>query len=314
MRRVIISGATGFIGSWLTTHFLTHTQAQIYTIVRPSSPRSSVIPRHSRITPVLLEQTDPEAYVKNLPKANVFFDMAWAGVRGQARYEEIIQQQNIQRTICNAYVAAELQCDVFVGCGSQAEYGVKSEEITEETLPIPTTAYGRAKLEAGREAAKIAQQANMRFVWPRIFSVYGQRDAEDTLIMTTLRKMIVEEKIDFGPCTQNWDYLYAEDAVAALRFLAMCPQAQGIFNVASGQTHSLRWFLETMRKVTKSRSELCYDVLPSSKAIVGFSADVHKLADLGWRPEIPFTVGIKRLYEALKEVGNEKSECSGANL
>lgn len=52
---------------------------------------------------------------------------------------------------------------------------------------------------------------------PRFFSLYGPYDFEGTLVMSTLKKLMGNEPCDLTKCIQQWDFLYIDDAIEALR-------------------------------------------------------------------------------------------------
>ena len=79
-----------------------------------------------------------------------------------------------------------LGCKVFLGAGSQAEYGRVSGILRPDTPAFPENGYGMAKLCAGQMSRVECQTLGMDHVWARILSVYGPHDGPATMISGTV--------------------------------------------------------------------------------------------------------------------------------
>ena len=126
-----------------------------------------------------------------IPKEHydIFYHLAWEGTRGKDRENIEMQIKNISYTIDALKFAKKVGCKSFIGTGSQAEYGIVEGKIRPDTKTDPQTAYGIAKLCAGRLSRNLAKQLNMKHIWTRILSVYGPYDIENTMIMSSIIKM-----------------------------------------------------------------------------------------------------------------------------
>ena len=81
---------------------------------------------------------------------------------------------NVKQCLDAVFASKSLGCKVFVGAGSQAEYGNKGGVMRPDTFPEPISGYGMAKLCAGQMTRYLCKQAGIKHVWPRILSVYGK--------------------------------------------------------------------------------------------------------------------------------------------
>lgn len=187
---------------------------------------------------------DYDKLVKCIGRADAFIHLAWEGARVPHRDNAEMQQKNYECAITAMNSAKQLGCRVFLGSGSQAEYGKMEGDVTELSPCNPTTEYGKKKLLACAELSKIANNCGIRFVWTRIFSIYGKYDYSGTLIMSAIQKMKNNEPIEMTACTQLWDYLHVEDAAKAIVTLIENDNASGIYNIASGVKKPLRVFVE----------------------------------------------------------------------
>lgn len=83
-------------------------------------------------------------------QADAFFHLAWAHTIGAGRNDMPAQIENIRYTIDAVRTAAAMGCRVFVGTGSQAEYGRVDGVLRADTPTNPENGYGMAKLCAGQ--------------------------------------------------------------------------------------------------------------------------------------------------------------------
>lgn len=292
---VIITGASCFIGKPLTQRLLEQGDT-VYAVVRNpekitvKSPNLHVIKcdmsEYSKLVDLIDDRID------------VFYHLAWNGTRGADRLNEDLQRENTTHSLDTVRVAHKLGAKAFVGIGSQAEYGNCEGIVTEEYPTAPTTAYGKEKLEVCIKGRQMADELGMKFLWPRIFSAYGIGDFEGTLVISSLRKMLRNEPVQLSACTQMWDFLNLRDVVSAL---IMLPEAEsGVYNLASGEHHVLREFVEEMKKLSGSSSELIYGTNQNA-AVVSFMPNSDKLKKaINWKPAVRFEAGINEIINSMR--------------
>jgi len=308
MKNFVVSGATSFIGIHLLNVLLSDKNNHVFAVVRPNSPNKSKLKTHENQT--ILEFSLQE--IENLPSrisvsVDVFYHLAWEGTRAPARDDKWLQENNYQSSMKAIKVAFELGCKSFVGIGSQAEYGKCIGRITENYKVAPLTEYGKAKLRTCEDGKKLADRLGVKFIWARIFSVYGKGDFEGTLIMSAICEMIKNQKIPLTECTQSWDFLHVLDAANALSLLSSAPS--GIYNIASGVSHPLKDFVYEMLRLSDSNSVLEFGVIPyNTEGVVSFEPVVDKLiAEVGWAPKISFSQGVTEIIEIFKTEEGELS-------
>lgn len=304
---IVITGATSFIGTAIINKLIEIEENKVWAIIRPGSPNKSKLPKSRRITVIELDMGQIEqldTYIQE--PIDVFFHLAWEGVRAPFRDDEKIQKQNLDAAIKAVAASSALGCRKFIGCGSQAEYGIMQGAVTEEYTCCPQTAYGRAKFRACQEIQNYAGEHHMNFIWGRVFSVYGPGDFEGSLIMSCVDKMRRHEEIPLTECVQQWDYLYIDEAAEIFFEFAQKQCRDGIYNIASGNHQELREFVETIKRVMQSDSELLYGKIAYPKqGMVSFIPVIKKMQqEIGWQSKITFKEGIRRI---LKDESNEKN-------
>lgn len=298
MEKVIVTGATGFIGVHLIQEWLKE-KSDVFAIVRPGSKNIARIPKSDRVHILECEMSNYDMLVREIGNSDYFYHLAWEGARNPYRNDELIQKNNYNGALNAINAAQGMHCSFFLGSGSQAEYGIKNSLVTEESICTPDTAYGKEKLHACKDLKKIADMEGMRFIWTRIFSIYGQYDYPGTLIMSSIQKMKKNEPIDMTQGTQLWDYLHVKDAARAMLMFARSKCPNGIYNIASGDYRPLKEFIQIMKKISGSNSQLNFGAISlGEKKPSNLTPDISKIKNmLVWSPEISFENGILQMLK-----------------
>ena len=299
---IIVTGATSFIGVHLINELLDK-ECIIYAIVRPNSINIQRLPKSDKLKIIELDMTDYERLTQFVENADVFYHFAWEGVRAPHRDDEDLQKNNYDCSVNAMKVAVKLGVKLFIGSGSQAEYGKTIGKVDESYECKPITEYGKYKYKAYLELNKIAQINNICFIWTRIFSVYGKYDYNGTLIMSCLDKMLKNETIKMTECTQSWDYIYVGDIAEALAKLLEVKVESGVYNIASGNSKQLKYYVEELKKLLKSDSVIEYGAIPYPKeGVVSFEPVVGKIQKaLEWKATTKFSAGIEKTLNIFKQ-------------
>lgn len=312
IKTAVITGATGMIGAALT-HYLLSQGMTVAACVRSGSPhvdRLREIQQKSRGTERLrgrlymieadLDELQSEATFQKLQgaigKADAFFHLGWAGTFGTARNDMYLQNRNIACTLDAVKLAERLGCQVFLGAGSQAEYGrVRAgERLSAQTPAFPENGYGIAKLAAGQMSRIFCRELGISHVWMRILSVYGPWDTEKTMVMSAVDTLLSGGRPVFSPGEQLWDYLYVKDAARALYLAAARGKSGSIYPLGSGQTRPLKEYITCIRGAVNPQAEVGIGELPyAQNQVMYLCADILELTkDTGFVPEYTFEEGI----------------------
>jgi len=261
--KYVITGATSFIGLELINLLLSQGHS-VVAVCRPNSKGLSSIPQGVEI--VASEMSGYRNLHKNITSADVFINLAWCGTRHDGRNIADVQKENISYTLTTMFAAEKIGCKVFVESGSQAEYGSTTLPQTENMPCYPFSEYGKAKLEVKEKAFELSEQLDIKYIHLRIFSIYGENDHPWTLVMSAIEKMLKNEKVELSPCTQNWNFVYVKDAVRQI--VGLCEYAiktsnykHEVYNIASKDTRVLKEFVEEMKQISTSESELNYGAM-----------------------------------------------------
>ncbi len=300
--RCLVTGASGHLGSFLTER-LVREGAEVFALVRPESDLWRLADVIDRITIVRAELGDLSSAAGVIADAGaeVVFHLAWQGVTSASRHDPA-QTDNVTAGLKLFDVVRAAGCRVWVGVGSQAEYGPSEEVLTEDTPVQPVTAYGASKLKLGQLTKQLAESFEIRYVWLRLLATYGPKDDERHLLPSTIRSLLAGERPRLTAGEQRWDYLYVEDAANAIYQTAINKDAQGVFNLASGETHVIREIIERVRDLIDPSLRLQFGELPyPSDQQMRLATNIDRLVTAtGWRPEVGIEEGLKRTVDWYK--------------
>lgn len=293
IRTAVVTGPTGAIGCALCGYLL-QKNVKVYAVTRPNSERLGQLPQGVQIVPCDIEQLYmlKEKIAKPI---DAFFHLAWAHTIGNGRNDMLAQTNNIRNAIEAVHAASTLGCKVFVGAGSQAEYGRIKGKLTGETPCFPENGYGMAKLCAGEMTRVECTKAGIRHQWARILSIYGPGDTRQSMISSVIAQLLKGEKPALTRGEQMWDYLYASDAAAALYGMACRGKDGKVYPVGSGTARPLREYIEILRDQIDPALPLGFgEISYGSQQVMHLQADITELEiDTGFEPSVAFEDGIR---------------------
>ena len=297
-KSAVVTGAAGFTGYSLTMK-LANLGYNVHAIVRPDSEHNKRI-KHPLVNIIELDYSAYDELASRInSKCDYFYHLVWCGGRDDFG----IQMKNIDYSLVTLEEAHKLGCKRFICTGSQAEYGIQKDIITEDVLPNPINSYGVSKLSAMYLTKRRAEQLGIDWIWGRIFSLYGKYEPSGRLFSDLIKNMLDGKSMDLSSCRQFWDYLNVEDAADALVALAEKGKNGNIYNIANGDYKELKWYVEEMKKITFSRSEILYGDDP--EPFISLKPSVDKIMkDTGWKPKIKYNVGVKKQIEFLEKTSS----------
>ncbi len=300
--RAVVTGATGFIGSWLVLDLLENNY-EVIVVVRNkekllpeiiNSQKCIVI--ESEIDSLSLEQFN---YCGEI---DTFFHLAWTGVSSELKNDVTIQLNNIELAINALKLCNVLKCKKFVITGTVAEYVFCNGVMDYNSKPCPNDIYGASKVSAFFFIDVMARQLQQKYNWVIIPSTFGPRRDDNNIITYTIKQLLQGQKPLYGNLEQMWDFLYVEEVVRALRLIAEKGGSGKIYGIGSGNYHKLYEYIYIIRDLINPKMELGIGSVPSiSKQTVSSCVDIYDLRrDTGFVPKISFEKGIMLTIEYLK--------------
>ena len=300
--KAVVTGASSMIASALIRHLVSEGH-EVYALCRPSSKKLDNIVKSELVHIVHADISNITAVGQSIGcGCDAFFHFAWGGTSGAQRNDSRVQSDNIRYTLDAVELAHSLGCQVFVGAGSQAEYGRTDGKISPQTPCFPENAYGASKLAAGQLSRIACANYGIRHIWARILSVYGVGDNGFTITVSSLKKMLSGQAAEFTPAEQMWDFLYCDDAARAFYLMAKSGKDGAVYTLGSGIAKPLKEYIFAMYRASGTESEIRIGALPyNDKQVMYLCADISALtADTGFVPQVSYEEGIKKTVEWMK--------------
>ncbi len=307
MKRAILTGPTGGIGTALTEVLCSH-GVETYAVCRPGSPRIARLAPDPLVHIVECDISEYPSLEGKLPAADAFFHFGWEKTTVQGRDDLDCQLNNVKYSLDAVRLAKACGCTVFVGAGSQAEYGIAKGPLSGDTPAFPESGYGIAKYAAGRFTRNLCAQLGLRHCWVRVLSAYGRNDGEGTLISYLVRTLREGGVPKLTPCGQVWDYIHFTDAARAFFAVAERGKDGRTYCLGSGSPRPLKEYAEELRDCVAPGAELQFGALPYyPHQPMYLAADIRELSeDTGWRPEKSFREGIEEILHPPAEADEKK--------
>lgn len=299
MKRAIVTGATGAVGTALVNELIAN-NVEVLVFCRKDSIRNENIPVNSLVKTLYCDLKDLSNIQNSTGKNyDVFYHFAWMGTTGKMRNDMYLQNENVRYSLDAVGVAQRFGCHTFIGAGSQAEYGRVEGILKPDTPAFPETGYGIAKLCAGQMTREFAHQLGMKHIWVRILSIYGPNDGAQSMVMSTINKLKAGEVPQFTKGEQMWDYLYSGDAARAFQLIGEKGIDGKTYVLGSGVARPLAEYIEDIRKIVNPHVEIKLGAIPYvEKQVMYLCADISELTtDVGWRAEKIFEDGIASILE-----------------
>ncbi len=302
--RCLVTGAAGFLGSYLLARLLENGDT-VTILLRPTSSPWRIQQMLPQVEVIRCDLADIGSIGNRLKEAKpeVVYHLAWVGGNSGRHQNDLTQiEDNLPVSVALFRKTAEAGARRWIGCGSAAEYGLVSGPVSETALPQPHTLYGISKYALCLTTAKMCALLGLEYVWARPFALYGPQDNPQGLIPFVIRTLLRGERPSLTAGEQHWDYLYVDDAAQALTRLASIP-ADGIFNVASGAASSLRSLIERVRNLIDPSLPLGFgEIAYPPGQMMSLQADISKLQRLAnWSPSVSLDDGLRRVIAEYAE-------------
>jgi CDP-paratose synthetase len=286
---LLITGASGFLGSALALHFL-EAGHRVALLLRPTSQLSRLRGREEAFPLGRCESDEEISAFINCTDPDVIIHTACAyGREGESLLA--INDANLRYGLIILQAAQHVKKPVtFINTGTVLEADVSPYALTKHQF-----------VQWGRLLASQAS-GQLRFINVLLQHMYGPGDDPSkftTHVLQTCRQH--EPMLKLTPGEQKRDFIYIEDVVSA--YSTLLEKRNNLANtidieVGSGAAPSIREFVQTVHKLTRSKTELKFGLLPyRPNEPMHLQADTFQMNILGWQPKFDLERGLKRTLE-----------------
>jgi len=303
MKKILITGATGFVGTHLISHLLTLRQYEIYGTYRSEQSLEN-FPLKDQIKFVKAELSDREQVKKILSEVKpdaVFHLAAQSAIAESIKNPLETLHNNIDSELFLFEGLRELEMlntKIMIVLSADVYGYVLSEDlpIDEDTPFRPGNPYAVSKITCDFLAYQYWRSYQLPIVRLRSFTHVGPGQ-KTGFVTSDFAKQIAEiEKgkqepiIKVGNLEAKRDFTDVRDIVKAYALLLEKGKAGEVYNIGSGQSHKIKDVLDFF--LSKARVEIKSEIDPNKlrpSDTPDFVADYSRMQKLtGWKPEIPF--------------------------
>lgn len=302
MKKVIITGASGFVGSYLVNEFLSNGY-EVTAVVRNEKSDVSAFQKKENINIVYCELKDIQTLKEKLSgQYDYFLHFAWESSAGQGRGNYELQLKNVEYSCNCVKVAKLLGCKRFVFAGSIMAYEAKEFVLNNHAEPNPAYIYSISKLTAAMMAKTVAVQNNIEFIDVVISNIYGAGEKSERFLNSTVKKIVSGvESIDLTTCEQIYDFIYVTDAVKQIKLVTEKAESLRSYYIGNKEQFKLRQFVEKIKIALNSDVKLNFGAVEFSGAYFEYKnvIDTDSVFNLGFVTEINFETGVKLLKDSI---------------
>jgi nucleoside-diphosphate-sugar epimerase len=304
VRRVIVTGANGFIGSAVVKQLVSK---GVEVVAMDLDGHNNNIPNTSLIEFIPMNISNLSSLsvrLKEYDTIDTFFHFAWVGSAGRLRSDIQLQLDNARWTTDCLRLCAEIECSRFVCAGSIMENEVIAATFTQGCKPAPPFIYGAGKLAAHTMCKPLAAELGVDLLWAQITNAYGVGELSPRFVNTTLRKIMNGEPLQFTSGVQNYDFVYIDDVANAFVFIAERGIPFSEYVIGSSHARPLKEFILEIKQALDSSENFVFGDISYTGINMPLSAfDCSLLKeDTGFEASVNFTQGILLTYNWLKEV------------
>lgn len=302
MEKVLITGATGFVGANIVRRLLKENY-EVHIIARESSNLWRI---NDLIGEISIHNADLTEYEK---LENIFISvnpeniihLAIYGGRPNQEDEKNILDSNLIGTMNLVNAANKIEYKCFVNTGSSSEYGKKISPMKEEEVCNPMNMYGVTKTAATMYCNYKATTKNKNIGTLRLFSPFGDYEDKGRLIPDLILGSLINKTVKLANPDAVRDYIYIEDVCDVyVKILKNPEKIKGeIFNLGYGEQHTVQFMAETAKKLIPGEIELKYNEVIGRKADTDiWVADIEKIKrTFDWEPRYNMEKGLKKSIE-----------------
>jgi len=307
---VLVTGATGFIGSHLARKLLAE-GAEVHVLLKKDS-------NQFRIQDILGNLTIWYGDLRDYPsiclcirnsRPQIIFHLA--ALRDVRRDFELINPMidiNIKGTLnfLRGVIEEKVPLERFINTGTSEEYGDGTAPFREDQREIPVSPYSASKVAVTYFCQMLYKTIGLPIITLRPFIVYGPFQDTDMFIPSLIKHCLEGKDFLMTEGDQTREFTYIDDIIEAYLLAARSPEAVGgVINIGNGVEHRIRDVAEKVVRMLGNPIRLLIGALPKRPGeTMNFFCNNEKAKRLlGWSPKIGLDEGLERTIDWYKNSG-----------
>jgi NAD dependent epimerase/dehydratase len=308
-RKVLVTGAGGFIGSHLTES-LARDGAEVRAFVRYNSRND--YGWLEQLDDALSDEVEifrgdlanPEAVHNAARDRDTIFHLgALIPIPYSYQHPREFVEANVAGTLNVLEACRQESVRRLVHTSTSEVYGTAMRVPIDEEHPLSAQSpYAATKIAADQLALSFRRSFDTPVVVARPFNTFGPRQSARAVIPTLITQALALESVELGSTHPTRDFLYVEDLARGFRRCAEADGAEGeVINLGTGTEISIADLAETVFRLVGRESALSYSedrARPPQSEVERLLADTSKAQRLlHWSPEVSLEEGLKRTIE-----------------
>jgi nucleoside-diphosphate-sugar epimerase len=305
MKRVILTGGSGFVGANLARRLIADGH-ELHLFLRPEYSGWRVKEILSDVRTHEVDLRDAQrvpALVQSIRPEWIFHLATYGAYPSQTDVRQMLET-NVFGAMNLVNACLQTGFEAFINTGSSSEYGLKDHAPTEDEKLEPNSDYAATKARATGLCQEALGVHAVNFQTLRLYSVYGPYEEPSRLIPSLITCGLRGELPPLANPATARDFVFVDDVVDAYLLAASAETHQpgGIYNVGTGVQTSLREAVKVARKVFALPVEPEWETLPARAWDTDvWVADNSKLVTrLDWRPRYDFERGFRATVDWFK--------------
>jgi nucleoside-diphosphate-sugar epimerase len=283
--KILVTGATGFVGASLVRELIRNQEIELYITVRKNSDFWRINQILSKLQGIyycnLDHKTEVFELIENLKPNVIYHTAAYGGFPNQRESERMISS-NLNGTIHLIDAAMKNGVQQFINTGSSSEYGIKHRPMKETDLCEPISLYGVTKLAATNYCTMMGKVHHYKVCTLRLFSPYGELEDSSRLYPTIVNALKNNEQPKLSKPDSVRDFIEIDKVIDVYKRIVNVDFEPGdIINVGSGQQQTISQFYHRIASsMGKNIEPIWGEVPPRQNEPLYWEADITKLRSL----------------------------------